>query len=154
MLCGKNKSKQLFWIVKHLFNCLATLVKHVFGVGPLSNTKKVFFCSLVWGIYTYFKYGLSAWSEGLCDLFPSCVAQGRSPRATHEGNESHEHELKAGKWLIFYIGEDSSLPINNSDTFVVAPKSGILKTLCNFELSFWLNKFVYEYLDWKRSSGW
>ena len=44
----------------------------------------------------------------------------------------------------FYIGEDSSLPINDSDTFVAAPKSGILKTLCNFELSFWLSKFVYE----------
>ena len=27
---------------------------------------------------------------------------------------------------------------------MVAPNSGILKTLCNFELSFWLSKFVYE----------
>ena len=40
--------------------------------------------------------------------------------------------------------ERNSLPINDSDTFVVAPNSGILKTLCNFELSFWLSKFVYE----------
>ena len=36
------------------------------------------------------------------------------------------------------------MPINDSDTFVVAPNSGILNTLCNFELSFWLSKFVYE----------
>ena len=43
------------------------------------------------------KQGLSAWSEGLCDLFPSCVARGCSPRATHEGNKSHNHELKADK---------------------------------------------------------
>ena len=26
-----------------------------------------------------------------------------SPRATHEGNESHNHELKADKWLIFTL---------------------------------------------------
>ena len=51
MLCGKNKPKQLFWIVKHLFNYLATLVKCVFKVGPLSNIKKLLFCSLVWGMY-------------------------------------------------------------------------------------------------------
>ena len=38
--------------------------------------------------------------------------------------------------------ERNSLPINDSDTFVVAPNSGILKTLCNFELSFWLSRFV------------
>ena len=41
-------------------------------------------------------------------LFPSCVARGRSPRATHEGNESHNHELKARQMAYFYIGEDSS----------------------------------------------
>ena len=29
------------------------------------------------------------------------------PRATHEGNKSHNHELKADKRLIFYIGEVS-----------------------------------------------
>jgi len=39
-----------------------------------------------------------------------------------------------------WVTERDSLPINDSDTFVVAPKSGILKTLCNFELSFWLSK--------------
>mgnify|MGYP000161606903 CR=1 FL=1 len=27
------------------------------------------------------------------------------PRATHEGNESHNHELKAGKWLIFTLAK-------------------------------------------------
>ena len=43
-----------------------------------------------------------------------------------------------------WVTERNSLPINDSDTCVVAPKSGILKTLCNFELSFWLSKFVYE----------
>ena len=37
-----------------------------------------------------------------------------------------------------------ALPINDGDTFVVGPNIGILKTLCNFELSFWLSKFVYE----------
>ena len=36
-------------------------------------------------------------------LFPSSVARGRSPRATHEGNKSHNHELKADKWLIFSL---------------------------------------------------
>ena len=25
------------------------------------------------------------------------------PRATHEGNESHNHELKTDKWLIFTL---------------------------------------------------
>ena len=39
-----------------------------------------------------------------------------------------------------WITERNSLPINDSDTFVVAVKSRILKTLCNFELSFWLSK--------------
>ena len=43
-----------------------------------------------------------------------------------------------------WVTERNSLPINDSDTFVVAPNSRILKTLCNFELSFWLSKFVYE----------
>ena len=43
-----------------------------------------------------------------------------------------------------WVTERNSLPINDSDTFVVAPNSGILNTLCNFELSFWLSKFVYE----------
>ena len=43
-----------------------------------------------------------------------------------------------------WVTERNSLPINDSDTFVVAPNSGILKTLCNLELSFWLSKFVYE----------
>ena len=32
-----------------------------------------------------------------------CVARGRSPRATHEGNNSHNHELKADKWLTFIL---------------------------------------------------
>jgi len=41
--------------------------------------------------------------KGLCDLFPLCVARACSPRATHEGNESHNHELKAVKWLIFTL---------------------------------------------------
>ena len=36
-------------------------------------------------------------------LFPSCVTRGRSPRATDEGNKSHNHELKADKWLIFTL---------------------------------------------------
>ena len=40
---------------------------------------------------------------GLCDLFPLCVARGRSPRTTHEGNKSHNHELRADKWLIFTL---------------------------------------------------
>ena len=43
-----------------------------------------------------------------------------------------------------WVKERNALPINGSDTFVVAPNSGILKTLCNFELAFWLSKFVYE----------
>ena len=43
-----------------------------------------------------------------------------------------------------WVTERNSLPINDSDSFVVAPNSGILKTLCNFELSFWLSKFIYE----------
>ena len=43
-----------------------------------------------------------------------------------------------------WVTERNSLPINDSDTFVVAPNSGILNTLCDFELSFWLSKFVYE----------
>lgn len=36
------------------------------------------------------------------------------------------------------------LPINDSNIFAVAPNSEILKTLRNFEQSFWLSKFVYE----------
>ena len=43
-----------------------------------------------------------------------------------------------------WVTERNSLPINDSDTFVVAPNSGILNTLCDFELSFWLSKFLYE----------
>ena len=39
-----------------------------------------------------------------------------------------------------WVTERNSIPINDSDTFVVALTSGILKTLCNFELSFWLTK--------------
>ena len=35
-----------------------------------------------------------------------------------------------------WVAERNSLPINDSDNFVVAPNSGILKTLCDFELSF------------------
>ena len=31
-----------------------------------------------------------------------------------------------------WVTERNSLPINDSDTFVVAPNSGILNTLCNF----------------------
>ena len=46
---------------------------------------------------------LSAFSSWLCDLFPSCVALGLRPRATHEGNKSHNHELKADKRLIFTL---------------------------------------------------
>ena len=30
-----------------------------------------------------------------------------------------------------WVTERNSLPINDSDSFVVAPNSGILKTLCN-----------------------
>ena len=33
----------------------------------------------------------------------ACVARGRSPRATHEGNKSHNHELKVDKGLIFTL---------------------------------------------------
>ena len=44
-----------------------------------------------------------------------------------------------------WVTERNSLPINDSNTFVVAPnRSGILEALCNFEQSFWLTKFVYE----------
>ena len=40
-----------------------------------------------WGILANVKISrLSAWSEGLCDLFP---------RATHEGNKSHNLSLQA-----------------------------------------------------------
>ena len=42
----------------------------------------------------------------------------------------------------FGMTEQHWLPRNDSNTFVVAPNSGILKTLCNFEQSFWLSKFV------------
>ena len=50
------------------------------------------------------KKKLSASGKGLCDLLPSCVAQGRRPRATHGGNKSHNHELKAAdKRLIFTL---------------------------------------------------
>ena len=45
------------------------------------------------------KKELSASSEGLCDLFSWRVARGRR---THEGNKSHNHELKADKRLIFH----------------------------------------------------
>ena len=29
--------------------------------------------------------------------------KGKIARATHEGNESHNHELKADKWLVFTL---------------------------------------------------
>ena len=55
----------------------------------------MYFC-IPWGILANVKIShLSAFSSWLCDLFPSCVALGLRPRATHEGNKSHNPSLQA-----------------------------------------------------------
>ena len=59
------------------------------------NFSSVHFC-IPWGILANVKIShLPAWSEGLCDLFPLCVALGLHPRAMHEGNKSHNPSLQA-----------------------------------------------------------
>ena len=55
----------------------------------------MYFC-IPWGILANIKIShLSAFSSWLCDSFPSCVALGLRPRATHEGNKSHNPWLQA-----------------------------------------------------------
>ena len=43
-----------------------------------------------------------------------------------------------------WAAERNSLPVNPSDQFSIAPSAEILCTICDYELSFWLSKFVYE----------
>ena len=43
-----------------------------------------------------------------------------------------------------WVAERNSLPVNPDDQFCRAPSAEILCTICDYELSFWLSKFVYE----------
>ena len=59
---------------------------------------------LLFGEYTPISsMGYRPEARGYVIYSPCALPKGRSPRATHEGNESHNHELKAGKWLIFTL---------------------------------------------------
>ncbi len=55
---------------------------------------------------------------------------------------------KANLWCLnvwnAWATERNTLPQNSADLFSLVPSAELLHTLCDFELCFWLSKFVYE----------
>ena len=66
--------------------------------------------------------------------------QGNSGENKARDTTKHRGQLHGVTSLGWLGKKRNALPIYDSATFVVAPNSGILKTLLNFELSFWLWK--------------
>ena len=127
-----NKTNNLFEMQLTWLKSREICESHQFQHGVLKNKRKMnnrgifLLCFFIpWGILANVKISrLSAFSSWLCDLFPSCIALGLRPWATHEGNKSHNPLPEADNFFLI-------IPYQCCTLITKLPNLSCFRRFCN-----------------------